>query len=521
MGARELYKQLNADSWKLLELKHAETDEIAKNEGVTLRPDMTPQETEEYTRKWTLISARVYRNPSEPIRAFERDLTVLLNIAERKIRQEEASIIDGLDGEERLKALIDYYELVPFDKEDKGHENMRTMFYALGIDKIAFDTSPTGGHMLYLSGDKGRLFIAEHQDEILKLLTRTGRKAGRPRKTGREIDLGHNLSLPTLKGYEHSLSTYPEGEAYITKADKDFFDGLEYTGDRLHVKGRPDMPITVQTLKTEEGSSEDMRVLHGLYSAFYKYFLSQKSKGIEILHGYHFFISLPQLADFMGVDLRARKGAQGLFEKIKKYDSYIGIMRNGDLPKVITYSDYIKETNTMVLDVPYFARLIRALEKAAQVTAAGENGKAIDYYNPTHGRLLHGNILNERDAEAEAIIARIEALLMQGPKEVAISFRQLVEEIPQLAYNLKNTTGKNAHDIAVKRNNTLARTFRRVYELLEEKTDMYKYFVNLRVNGMAQGEKKKQLIPTYKYLETKDLKLTLTHEGRNKDYVAG
>jgi len=355
-------------------------------------------------------------------------------------------------------------------------------------------------------------------------------------KEGIIDNLDDFVALITDKNLSHALTPYPNPHAYIQQLDEEYFAQLEFNAEDGTIRTRDNSlePITLKNVATRSNIKElDLPLLRSLYTIIYSYANKIDTNTVTIY--------LPTLAKHLGVNLRGDKPYE-LFSKIKAFDSVIGVLGNGSFYRMLTFLGYNKQTNSITFGSPYINQLLRALQKANTIRPK----KKKKFTKPHHSFLIHGNIANERNKAAIEIVSVIVTLLMQrgeaqkekeelttakiesavakGTKKavqaefsgnpidlesfkekttittVHKSFKAIIDEIPLLKEsvgNAKTVSGKNT---------ILKRVFSKAYSLLKEKTDIYKYYLNLNIP---------EIIPTSTTLNNV---LKITHEGKDKKY---
>ena len=177
----------------------------------------------------------------------------------------------------------------------------------------------------------------------------------------------------------------------------------------------------------------------------------------------------------------------------------------------------------MTFAVPYMFRLFAILEEKNHVQKQTKQGLLYEYKHPTHNTLVHSSIASERNKTAVEIVYAItngllqrgftpDSQLRQNKNAVyseeskahvtyTISYRGILNDCPMLRMRL------HSYQEQKNRNNALQRAFKKAYELLENKTDAFLFFKNLRIVNKA--------IPT---MNTLDNDIEFIHTGRNGNY---
>ena len=358
--------------------------------------------------------------------------------------------------------------------------------------------------------------------------------------------LDDNFALITDKDYKHALSPYKNSHAYIQQLEEDFIQQLEFDPDNgtMNIKDNLLDTITLQDLKTRSSLKElDLPLLRSLYTIIYQYADKIDTRTVTV--------SLPTLTTHLGINIRGDK-PNDLFAKIKAFDNVIGVLTDGSVYRLLTFLEYDKQTNTIAFGSPYMNKILRTLQEVNAITPK----KGAPYIKPHHSFLIHGTIANERNKPAVEIVCNIVTLLQQRgevkllkesitadkiekivTKAVKKGIREefnniqeddidtaqitltsahkkiseLIKEIPILDEALnKPTIDKNTQrpkqKTAKAKNTILNNAFSKAYELLKEKTDIYKYYNNLKIT---------EIIPT---ASTLDQIIEISHSGKNEKY---
>ena len=356
-------------------------------------------------------------------------------------------------------------------------------------------------------------------------------------------NLGNNIALITDKDYKHALSPYKNPHAYIQQLDVNFFEQLNFNPDSgtMYIKGNLLEPIALQNIITRSNLKElDLPLLRSLYTTIYSYADKIDTDTVTIY--------MPTLAKHLGVNIRGGKPYE-LFSKIKAFDSVIGVFSNGSFYRLLTFLKYDEPTNSITFGSPYMNKILRALRESNIKTPK----KGETYLNPHHSYLIHGTIANERNKIAVEIVNAIITLLHQrgvdkSPKEkltkqeiknaVKQAVREefnsvneinsddkkqptvttmhkkisvIIEEIPIIAEALEKPvldtkTGLPKPRSAREKNLILERAFSGAYALLKTKTDIYKYYKDLKIT---------EIIPT---ITTIDQIIEISHTGINQNF---
>ena len=193
---------------------------------------------------------------------------------------------------------------------------------------------------------------------------------------------------------------------------------------------------------------------------------------------------------------------------------WVGVINN--MPtQIISINQVDYKTNTIRVDSPYIYDVIRANDEKRKIDAEKKETKLI---NPGYDYLLHSSIATEKDKIAvDLAITIINRILQRGSKNYSddetpeenaseiktitlrVKYKDLIDETPALKMVYNGASSKYKYDI-------LNRRFKTAFKILKNKTDIYKYYIDLNIPNTP---------PTTKTL---DNYLVITHQGINKDY---
>lgn len=331
----------------------------------------------------------------------------------------------------------------------------------------------------------------------------------------------------TDKDYQFALTPYRNSNAYITPLREHIMQKLIFENGKLSVL---DSDIAPAQLKEETANgmqdikSLDLPLLRQVFTAVYRTAIKGDAHTITV-HAPSFFRQ-------MGIDVRSvpdleeyRQGNNAsssqsklndVFGKLRQFENCIGVSKG-------TYYELLRaividpQRNTITFATPYMNHIMREIsEKNIERNRAGK----YLYENPGYNMLMHSTITSERNKPAVEIVNRImagllqrggtaDAALPQNKKKVMrnktrvtykITYNGLIKDIPNLYQTLKASTTAD-------KNKQLNRAFTKAFELLRTKTDIFNYYVNLKISP--------EWAPTSSALSDT---LTITHEGINGDY---
>lgn len=218
------------------------------------------------------------------------------------------------------------------------------------------------------------------------------------------------------------------------------------------------------------------------------------------------------------------KEKPSIMQQLYSLDYWAGILDTNYVTRTAVIVGLNKEAKTIDIFMPYISKIIKSQEEAQRLEAETHRRA---YILPAYNFLVHTNIESERNKLAvDLVYTIIDKLLRRGSKTASqfkenqtddgsaedqtpkagervtyrIKYKTLIDDTPLLYMNYKNA--KNADQ----KYKLLTRTFTKAFQLLHKKTDIYKYFVDLKIPETP---------PT---IRTIDNTLVITHRGRNNDY---
>lgn len=210
-----------------------------------------------------------------------------------------------------------------------------------------------------------------------------------------------------------------------------------------------------------------------------------------------------------------------IMQQFYSLDYWVGVL-DGSFPKrtaIITGLN--KEAKTIEVVLPYIDEIKRRVLEAQRLEA--ETHKRA-YLMPAYNFLVHTSIEAERNKLAvDLVYTIIDKLLQRGSKPASafrenqtdsnqeekqanekivyrIKYQTLIDDTPLLSMAYKNAT------TADQKYKLLTRTFKKAFQLLHKKTDIYKYFIDLKIP---------EIPPT---IRTIDNTFVITHKGKSSAY---
>ena len=210
-----------------------------------------------------------------------------------------------------------------------------------------------------------------------------------------------------------------------------------------------------------------------------------------------------------------------IMQQFYSLDYWVGVI-DGSFPKrtaIITGLN--KEAKTIEVVLPYIDAIKNRVLEAQRIEAETHRRA---YLMPAYNFLVHTSIEAERNKLAvDLVYTIIDKLLQRGSKPASefkecqdeenaseksdrvmfrIKYQTLIDDTPLFYMAYKNA------DNVDKKYKLLTRTFKKAFQLLHKKTDIYDYFVNLSIPEVP---------PT---IRTLDNIFVISHDGRNPKYKA-
>lgn len=215
------------------------------------------------------------------------------------------------------------------------------------------------------------------------------------------------------------------------------------------------------------------------------------------------------------------KEKPSIMQQFYSLDYWVGILDSEEVKRTAVITGINREARTIDVVLPYIEATRQRIIEAQELEAIQSKRK---YLIPAYNDLVHSNIESERNKLAvDLVYTIIDKLLQRGSKPASkfkenqtedgpekdaadekvvyrIKYSTLINDTPLLAMAYKNADGsKRKYDV-------LDRTFKKAFQLLHKKTDIYDYFVDLKIPETP---------PTKRTIE--DI-LIITHRGANPNY---
>jgi hypothetical protein len=350
----------------------------------------------------------------------------------------------------------------------------------------------------------------------------------RPTADGLITSVGGRQLAITDTDYQYALTPFRNRNAYISPLRDEIMQKLTFENGKLSILGSEPADLKKETKNgLQEIKNLDLPLLREIFTAVYKTAAYGDAHTVTI--------HIPSFCREMGIDVRQvpeykeYKKAEDkaddeqakplkfndVFAKMRQFENCIGISKGVyyELMRIIMIDP---DRDLMTLAVPYMNHVLREIRDKNIVR--DKEGK-VQYINNRFNWLMHTTIASERNKPAVEIVNRIITGLMQRgsipdaklrqnknkknipPDRVTykITYNGLIDNIPLLRESLAegSTASKNVR---------LARAFKKAFELLHTKTDVYQYYVGLKIP---------EIVPNTSALADT---LTITHEGENGNY---
>lgn len=211
-----------------------------------------------------------------------------------------------------------------------------------------------------------------------------------------------------------------------------------------------------------------------------------------------------------------------IMQQLYSLDYWAGILDTNYVTRTAVIAGFNKEAKTIDIFMPYINKIIKNQEEAQRLEA--EQHKRA-YLLPAYNFLVHSNIESERNKIAVDLVYTIIDKLLQRGSKPASAFKENQSDDPETTTKGERVTYRTKYKTLVddtplfymayknakttdQKYKLLTRTFSKAFQLLHKKTDIYKYFVDLKIPETP---------PT---VRTIDNTFTITHKGKNSDYKA-
>lgn len=223
-------------------------------------------------------------------------------------------------------------------------------------------------------------------------------------------------------------------------------------------------------------------------------------------------ISVPVLSKYLGlVTSPNKRDIWRLQDKIKSFHNIVGLVHNKKygLPSVypvLLFMKYEADTNSISFSSPYLNYIIKKIYEGSLIWKKNGDPELIkgtekQKTKPTYSYLTDNSINIEKNKAAANFVDEIVKVIEQaGSNTPKIRASTLIERNVQFAARLTKSANPNQ---------LLARTFKRVWELLRTKTHLTEVYKNIQLPDPNDPA----FIPTMKSL---NMVFSFPHEGKIK-----
>lgn len=363
------------------------------------------------------------------------------------------------------------------------------------------------------TGDTGTLggFVNDHSKN-----KKTYRTKAKAKEHGDLTEMPKDYAIPTFRGYEASVNftVDDKAKAHLMKPlDQEVT--LRFSNGNIFIDNgngelREISEMELENLTTKERIDYiDLPTLMVFYNIILNDF---KKSGFKTLKD-KYTIHIPELFSYLGIDQRInQKNIDRVKRLVESYHNMIGVYYSEDGRRnrepVLIFMGDSDEYNTISFGSPYLNHVIEAICKDAirrnkkGIVETQSNG--IPLFEANHSYLIKPEIHNEKNKIAiknvEIIITGIE---QAGRKGYHVSGKTILERNMQLAERLKSDPQHAAQ--------FLKRVFKKTWELLETKTRLKDYYIDIELPDPNDPK----VIPTLKGLE--DFTVEISHKGKCKN----
>lgn len=330
------------------------------------------------------------------------------------------------------------------------------------------------------------------------------------------LNFGTKQAIITNKDYRSALTTIPNKRAYIKVYDGGAVNWSDIAnnpdGSMIWQPPNEDMQILPAAPEI------DIPLLIQIFTAIY-----QNKENIRDVDMHTITLYYPGFCRSMGITPRDDKNANNdILKKIEVFKGCVGVTNGNQYRKVLDVLAFDQEKQTITLASPYINHLIVEIQKNREdhPLKTFKDGRKI--LRPAYSHLVHSTIAKERNKAAVSIVYAIVASVEQRGTEPdsnlpenkgkvyddaiknRITYRTNYESI--LAYTPDIIERINAAKTTKNKNTILKRATDKAFELLKEKTDIFKYYKDFSITHAA---------PSMNHL---DAIIEITHYGKDGRY---
>jgi hypothetical protein len=212
-------------------------------------------------------------------------------------------------------------------------------------------------------------------------------------------------------------------------------------------------------------------------------------------------IKRSELAARLGFNLRG-DNAFPIMAKLDQFGKLFGMTKDGSVDRLLTVLAYDKETDLIKLYCGFLLVLHRSILKSS-IRLEKTRGELREYKLPSHHFLWHASVANTQSETSFLLANELITIIMKAGRNntASISYKKLIDRVPTLKDQISR---QNA---TADKNKVLKRVFSGAFNLIETKSDAYKYFINLTIEPKIHPS-----------TTTLSKTVRITHEGINQDY---
>ena len=310
-------------------------------------------------------------------------------------------------------------------------------------------------------------------------------------KAGAITELPNRLALITLAPYVHALTTIRNEAAYLQPITSELAENLIFVNGKIFLRGIMMSPQDLHQFYDDDPktiSKIHFPLLCCLYTIIL-YDIQQKSHLDTLDHieavlrddkylDHSVKIYLPDLLKMIGYSPYSSTDEQtAILNQIKSFNNLLGIINTGigsRMYPVICNVEYIFQYNTIKLMSPYFNQLILTIKQSSIINSKKNSDKLL--FKPSHSFMIDATVIKEKNKRAVLLLFEVVSLIERAGNNVPhIKSRTLIQRCPDLRKALENA--KCSSDA----NKHLKRAFGKMWELLNDKTDLNEKYKHLKI----------------------------------------
>lgn len=319
-------------------------------------------------------------------------------------------------------------------------------------------------------------------------------------------DIPKTQASITLQPFETAMTLNDKGEIYLSPLKDNIVETMDFQDGHIFIKGKENelTDIEIQNFSTKEYINElDMTTLRMFYTIIFNEYEKSNFQDIQS----EIKIYLPDLFNVLGIKGNQDKSRVLAFvSKINKFKNLVGVIKQdtGDKRRkepatsyyaLLNFNYYDEDTNTFSFSAPFLEQIaknvyVNSLEVDNELHLVLDE-KGNPKRKPCHSYLIKTEIGKERNkAAVENVYIIVTTIEQAGGYTAHISAKTIIERNPFLLQQLEDALPKH-------RNQILARTFKKTWELLHTMTLLEETYPNIKLPDPND----KDNIPKLKALE--------------------